>query len=142
METKFKLKEEEFQKVRLSYGRCAMSPLFFEDFYDNFFASSPDIAPLFEKTDMEKQKKLLQQGITYMIMYAGGSGSAEVRVNELGESHSRKYMNIKPEMYKLWISAVLKTVKTHDEYADEKLLFLWREVLSVGVERMKNMYYS
>ena len=47
--------------VRESYGRCAMQATFFEDFYETFMRSSPEIMPFFDKTNMAKQRQLLRE---------------------------------------------------------------------------------
>ena len=42
--------------VMQSYGRCCASASFFDDFYRNFLASSPQIREKFTDTDMPAQK--------------------------------------------------------------------------------------
>lgn len=43
-------------RVMQSYGRCCASPTFFDDFYQQFLASSPKIREKFTGTDMPAQK--------------------------------------------------------------------------------------
>jgi hypothetical protein len=75
--------------VQRSYGACCLSPQFFNDFYDAFLASSGVIAGKFANTDMAKQKRLLRDGISFMIMYNNGSAVGKMKVNQLGESHAQ-----------------------------------------------------
>ena len=49
--------------VMQSYGRCCASASFFDDFYQQFLQSSPEVRAKFTNTDMPAQKLLLRQGI-------------------------------------------------------------------------------
>lgn len=82
--------------VQRSYGACCLSPMFFDDFYDAFLASSSEIAGKFVNTDMTKQKQLLRDDISFMILFYSGAVSGRMKVKRLGESHAQDRMDIKP----------------------------------------------
>ena len=130
------------QLVTRSYGTCCIAPEFFNDFYDNFASASPKIGEKFKQTDMARQKKLLREGITYMVMFADGSSIAERKVRGLGESHSQSRLDIEPGLYELWVNALLKTIAKHDKAFNPELDKAWRRVLGKGIELMKSMYKS
>ena len=127
-------------QLKLSYGRCASSPGFFDDFYQNFFNSSPLIRVRFDKTDMKAQKELLRHGLSHLIMFAGGSRAAEIKVDRLAESHSKKNLDIQPWMYKNWMKALMVTVKKHDLKYDENVQNLWESAIEKGVQKMTSGY--
>ena len=125
-------------RVMQSYGRCCASTSFFDSFYQNFLGTSPVIASKFEKTDMKAQKQLLRAGILNLVLYARGMSDAKLRA--LGESHSRTGFDIRPEMYDLWIDALMLTIRQHDLEATSEDLTAWREVLTKGVNVIKSFY--
>jgi hypothetical protein len=123
--------------VQRSYGTCCLKREFFDDFYRSFVASSPAVAAKFVNTDMQKQKALLRSSISLLIMYAGGNALGKAKIQELGKSHSRRELDIGPQMYGYWLASFLDTVKKHDPQADQGA---WRQVLNLGIEAMKARY--
>ena len=124
--------------VMQSYGRCCASPDFFDSFYRHFLASSPLIREKFVDTDMSAQKLLLRQGILNLVMHARGMPDTKLRA--LGESHSRGRLDIRPELYDLWLDALLLTVSGHDKQFNESIRSAWREVLNKGISVIKAGY--
>jgi|SRR5690554_647148 hemoglobin-like flavoprotein len=121
-----------------SYGRCCRKDDFFVDFYDFFMASSEAIRARFANTDMPAQRHLLRNGVMQIILVARGMSDRKLR--DLGESHSRKRMDIKPEWYALWEEALLKTVRAHDPEWTPELQQAWREVLKPGIDLIRGAY--
>jgi len=125
-------------RVMQSYGRCCASPAFFDNFYRHFLASSPAVREKFVNTDMAAQKLLLRQGILNLVMHARGMPDTKLRA--LGCTHARTAMDIRPELYDLWLEALLKTIVEHDRQADAATLQGWREVLIKGISVIKAGY--
>lgn len=121
-----------------SYGRCCNSPVFFEDFYSAFMGKSADIRAMFVNTDMSAQRGLLRGGIMWLIMHARGMSDSKIRA--LGESHSRKQMNINPMYYGFWLDALMETVEKHDPEFSAELEKIWRNTLRPGIEIIQSMY--
>jgi len=121
-----------------SYGRCCASSSFFDAFYENFLSSSPAIRERFVSTDMTAQKHLLRAGILNLVLYARGMSDSKLRA--LGQSHSRMALNVKPELYDLWLDSLLRAIKEHDRDATDEDLVAWREVLSKGISLIKSFY--
>ena len=128
--------------VQSSYGACCMSPTFFDDFYTAFLASSSVIAGKFVNTDMAKQKRLLRDGISFMIMYYNGTVVGRTKIEKLGESHSQGRMDIKPQWYDLWVNALVKTIAKHDAKFSPATERAWRTVLAKGIDAMRSQYYA
>ena len=124
--------------VMQSYGRCCVSPAFFDDFYRHFLASSPQVRDKFASTDMTAQKTLLRQGILNLVMYARGMPDTKLRA--LGESHARGRLDIRPELYDLWQEALLRTIAEHDGEYGEEIRAAWRDVLQKGINVIKSYY--
>jgi len=132
--------KEKVENVQISFGRCATSPDFMKDFYDDFLASSPLVQETFKNTDMQVQRDLLKNGLTYLIMYANGSVMAKNKMEKLGKSHDKNHMNINPQLYKYWVNSLLRTIKIHDYKMTRELFDEWKEVILIGVEKMKSMH--
>lgn len=124
--------------VMQSYGRCCRSTGFFDTFYRIFLASSPDVRAKFANTNMQAQQLLLRQGIMNVVLYARGMPDTKLRA--LGCSHSRKAMDIRPELYTLWTDSLLKTIREHDAEADTDTLNAWLTVINQGISVILEEY--
>ncbi|MCC6076050.1 globin [Pseudomonas sp. GCM10022188] len=129
---------EPVSRVMQSYGRCCSSLKFFDDFYEHFLASSPAVREYFVNADFAAQKHLLRAGVLNLVLYARGMPDTKLRA--LGQSHSRVALDIKPELYDLWIEAFLRAVKEHDIQATDTDILAWREVLNKGISLIKSFY--
>ncbi|CAM5346733.1 Globin OS=Stutzerimonas stutzeri OX=316 GN=CXK95_05235 PE=3 SV=1 [Stutzerimonas stutzeri] len=67
-------------------------------------------------------------------------GMPDTKLKALGQSHSRSGFDIRPELYDLWLAALLRTVGEHDEAAGKEDLQAWREVLGKGIDVIKSYY--
>lgn len=123
-----------------SYGRCVLNPKFLDRFYERFTAKSPVIRQMFAKTEMAKQKQLLRSGISFLLQFANGSVYASGKVQELGLSHSREHLDIKPLMYPIWLDALMETVEEFDSEFTPETRKEWLVALNRGVEKMKSLH--
>ena len=125
--------------VQASYTRCCR-PAFFEEFYSTLMNSSPAVKAMFVKTDMEKQKKLLRDGLSFLLMFSRGSSVGRNKVEALAKTHTRTALNVKPEYYGLWVDSLLKTVAKFDPEFTPALNSQWRAALEAGIAVMKAAY--
>lgn len=124
--------------VMQSYGRCCASPGFFDDFYQQFLASSDEVASKFSNTDLPAQKLLLRQGILNLVLYARGLPSTKLQA--LAVTHAKGKLDIAPHLYDHWLSALLLTIRRHDPDADDTTLRAWSDVLSPGIALIRAGY--
>lgn len=129
-------------EVNQSLGRCFLRSGFMDKFYTNFKASHPSIPSFFVKTDMSKQHKLLKEGITFLLMSAGGSGFAQNEMKKLGVRHDTAHLNVKPELYRFWIDALMKTVREFDQNFTPELDKKWRTILEIGIQQFIDKYQA
>ena len=125
-------------RVMQSYGRCCASASFFDDFYASFLASSPAVREKFVRTDMAAQQQLLRAGILNLVLFARGMPDSKLQA--LGKSHSRSHLDIRPELYDLWVAALLKTIGQHDPQLEKQDVQAWRAVLNKGIDVIKSHY--
>lgn len=126
--------------VKESFSRCCVNPKFLDRFYEIFLASHPAIAPLFQRTDFAKQKMALRSGLAMMVMHTEGNKIGTQGLDRIGQSHSRKHMNIDPALYQYWIESLIKTVKECDPQCDAKLEGEWRQALKAGASYISSQY--
>lgn len=125
-------------RVFQSYGRCCNSEQFFIDFYDRFMNSSPAIRDRFKNTDMPAQRHLLRNGIMQLVLFARGLPPTKLRA--LGESHSRRHLNIDPQWYGNWIDALMATLGQYDPHFDADMELAWRRTIQQGVDIILDAY--
>jgi hemoglobin-like flavoprotein len=126
--------------VRQSFGRCTLTDDFLVTFYDILTRSSDEIRILFAHTDMPRQRSLLKEGLIYLISYPTGNEFARNRVIELGNSHGRTNLNVRPEFYQIWVDSLIQAIHRHDANYGPDLDAAWRRVLAPGIAAMISLY--
>ncbi|MFI5184127.1 MAG: globin domain-containing protein [Vicinamibacteria bacterium] len=125
-----------------SLKRCLATPGFLDDFYIRFVGSSEEIAEKFRGVDMKRQARMLEDSL-YVVAVAvqGGEGSpARNALPGLAERHSRRDLDIRPELYDLWIGCLVETARAHDPQFSPEAESAWRETLTVGADYMRQRY--
>src|SRR5262245_29427908 len=97
---------EAFQAVHESFDRCGESEAFYDTFYKVFLGKSPEIPPLFAHTDFKKQKLLLKATVGIMVRNRIDDERARLSLERVAETHSRKGLNIRPNLYELWLDSL------------------------------------
>ena len=134
------LPEGQSVQLRQSFGRCCLSTGFFDEFYDLFIASSPEVAKRFANTDLNKQKEMLKESLAWMVMSALGNDHANGVVGTLAERHSRRSLDIQPHLYDFWLESLMTAIESHDRRNFKDLEKIWRTLLSKAIEFMKSQY--
>jgi len=123
-----------------SLDRCLSQPEFLHRFYETLLASSAEIAEKFKHTDFERQRAALKTAL-YVLLFAhewGLEGDAYLR--GLALRHSRQDLDVRPELYDLWLESLLKTASEFDQFFDDATADSWRTVLVPGIQFMKSAY--
>jgi hemoglobin-like flavoprotein len=125
-----------------SLKRCLGHPGFLSAFYDRFLASSPEVREKFRGVDMKRQTRVLADSL-YVVAVAvqGDEGSiARGDLPRLAERHSRRDLDIRPELYDLWTRCLLDTAREHDSQWSEEVAAAWDETLAFGVQCLRGRY--
>jgi hemoglobin-like flavoprotein len=125
--------ESPFDQVIASYHRARRSGELFDTFYRLFLAKSPDIPPMFARTDFPHQKLMLRESILEMLVFAQ-TGSSQDEIRSLAERH--RQLNVKPAHYDIWLDALCESLAKHDEQFTLALEKMWREAMQKGIELM------
>jgi truncated hemoglobin YjbI len=122
-----------FEQVFASYHRARETGQLFDTFYDLLLRKSPEIPPMFARTDFPHQKLMLRESIIEMLSFAQ-TGSGREEIERLGERH--RQLQIKPRLYDLWLDALCEALAKHDPKFDPALESLWRTAMRKGIEVM------
>ena len=131
---------ESHDVVQTSFDRCLATGDFFQTFYDIFLATSPEIASKFAQTDFNKQKNLIKASVAMMIRLGTGNANARRILEKVGNTHSRQALDIRPELYDLWLDSLCKAIQRHDPDYSAELEALWRENMQEGIKLVTDRY--
>jgi hemoglobin-like flavoprotein len=123
-----------------SFLRCQNKHGFIDRFYELFLASSEDIKAKFKNTDFNKQKMALRSSFYMMLLTVQGNAPAQRYLEEIANLHSRNRLNIKPEMYDLWLECLIKTVEEFDPRFDDQIERVWRYLMNQGIRFMQSKH--
>lgn len=133
--------QDQYDDLQQSYGRCLIRKGFIERFYEIFMDSHPEVAPMFERTDFQKQRLALRRGISVAIFYAAGSAVVKRTSEQMADVHARAGRTpVRPELYPYWIDSLLRAVREFDDQADEALLARWRQAMQAVVAMFSARY--
>jgi hemoglobin-like flavoprotein len=130
-----------FDDLQQSYGRCLREKNFIERFYEIFLASHPDIAPMFEKTDFQKQRMALRRGISAAISHASGSSLSQRTTEQMADAHSRTgHAPVPPELYRYWVDSLAQAVSETDPEVTPQLIARWRQGMGIVTDTFIKHY--
>lgn len=125
-----------------SLKRCLGAPGFLVEFYERFLGSSDEVREKFRGVDMKRQARVLEDSL-YVVAVAvqGEEGSlARGDLPRLAERHSRRDLDIRPELYDLWAQCLVETARAHDPEWTVDVAAAWRDTLAFGIESMRRRY--
>jgi hemoglobin-like flavoprotein len=120
----------ELELAEASYARCVQSPGFFRSFYDRFLASDPAIPPYFAATRFDRQDKLLQHGVSLLLIYAKRPNPS--LLDRIAERHGPKGLSIPPALFPPFIESFIDTVREFDPEFNAGIEAAWRAAIAPG----------
>lgn len=112
---------------------------FFQVFYRQFLNSSEEIAERFRNTDMDRQRTMLKKSF-YSLLTFYASSNADHYLEQIARSHDRSHLAIRPELYDLWLEALIDTARKFDQEFDSSTELAWRLIMAPGIVYMKFHY--
>jgi len=123
-----------------SLARCSLDEGFVPAFYKRFMASSPEVSKRFRYTEFEKQNRMLLNSLELAAHAIDGEPEALSELKKRSQTHDRDHMNIKPELYDLWLDSLVLTAGEFDDDWNEGVEEGWRTVLGFVIHRMVSSY--
>jgi hemoglobin-like flavoprotein len=118
--------------TRASYTRCLAAPDFLEAFYRNFFKACPGAEPMFAKTDVSRQAKLLQHAIGLLLIFPSQPKEEPTVLSRLAAKHGPGELNIDPTWFSLFLESLIETARQYDPQFSPAIAEAWREALTPG----------
>ncbi len=123
-----------------SLERCQRRGGLIRHFYEIFLMSSDEVAEKFRNTDMESQERILMTSFYLMMLGDAERAEGKAHYERLATLHDRNHLDIRPELYDLWLDCLLQAVQEFDpEYCDE-VKNAWCEMMGPGLRFMKAHY--
>jgi hemoglobin-like flavoprotein len=125
-----------------SFGRCRATAGFLDAFYQRFVASSDEVRAKFAKTDMMRQVQMLEDSLFVVANAVQGEEGSPARSDlpRIAERHSRNDLDIRPELYDLFLECLIVTVRTHDPKFTPEVEAAWRETMGFGIDYMRKRH--
>ncbi len=118
-------------------GETKQGFLFFERFYEIFTSKSPAVNIMFAGTDMHRQIRMLQRSVYQMTsMYV--TRVPNHHINKVAQSQGHTGHKIAPELYELWLDALIETVRELDPEFTHEIELAWRMAMTPGILLMKH----
>lgn len=112
---------------------------FFEDFYQRFIASSPEVATAFANSDMEKQRSMLKKSLIFLASSSAGHENNPY-LAQVARRHGASEANIPSRLYDVWLECLVDSVRRFDPKFDDNVELAWRLVLGHGITYMRFMH--
>jgi hemoglobin-like flavoprotein len=129
--------EESYERlVGHGIGITDRGQLFFRRFYEIFSASSDEIALKFANTDIDQQIRMLQKGMFHLISFYLVKNDNDY-LKEIARKHDHHHLDIRPELYDLWLDALLQTVAEMDSLFRPETALAWKIVMMPGLLYLK-----
>jgi hemoglobin-like flavoprotein len=125
-----------------SLKRCLAAPGFLDAFYERFVGSSAEVREKFRNTDMKRQARVLEDSLYVVANAVLGEENSLARgaLPALAARHSRQGLDIRPELYDLWIECIVETARAYDPQFDATVESAWRETLAFGADYLRQRY--
>ena len=134
------LAEEAFHK---SFNDIFFDPkkvdVFFKKFYQNFLACDSRISEKFTNSDLELLPSMLKHSFMHLVEMAT-TNKVSPRLHEIANMHSQGQLNVTPELYDIWLEALLNTVEEMSGQKDPLVREGWRQTLLPGITYMKSRF--
>ena len=126
--------------VNQSLDRCVSQPEFLGRFYEMLLGSSDEIAEKFRHTEFTRQTAALKTALYVLLFAREWNLKGDAYLQGLARLHSREDLDVRPELYDLWLDCLVKTASEFDPLFDETIADSWRDVFAPGIEFMKSAY--
>lgn len=130
------------ETFRASLKRCLTDGEFLREFYELFMASSPEVREKFKDTEFPRQARILADSLYIMAVASESRENAIAwkELDRLAERHSRRGLDIRPELYDSWLECLVKAARKYDADFSSEIEAAWRGALGPGIEHLRAGY--
>lgn len=125
---------------RESLARCRRWRGFVPTFYDRFTGSSEEVARKFRSTDFDAQNDMLIRSLELVADATDGLPEGLHELAERARTHDRRHLDIRSELYDLWLESILSTAADFDTEWNDEVAESWRAILDHAIHFMIRRY--
>jgi hemoglobin-like flavoprotein len=134
------LDEDQLAAFHDSLERCRAGGRLLDRFYELLVASSPEVADKFRDTDFRRQKRVVMESLYMLIFVSQGREEGRRHLEQVAVQHDREHLDIRPELYDLWLSCLLTAVRECDPRWSPSVELAWIAMLAPGIAMLKQMH--
>jgi hemoglobin-like flavoprotein len=123
-----------------SLDRCLADEAFLDRFYHRLTSSSEEIAEKFRQTDLDRQKAALKTDLFVLLFAHEWNLAGDAYLQGVARRHSSKDLDVRPELYDVWIDCLLQTAADFDPSFGPQVGDAWRQVVGPGIAFLKTAY--
>ncbi|HEX2731203.1 MAG TPA: CBS domain-containing protein [Polyangiaceae bacterium] len=126
--------------VQASLARSNANGQLAKKFYELFVDASPMIARHFETTDMATQRRAIGEAFQLAIDVACNTPGALAQLRVQAEHHDRRHLNVLPELYDVWLSSLIHSIRQCDPLFSPFVEQAWRIVMGHVIDYMRRRW--
>ena len=88
---------------------------------------------------MEHQRRMLLLSLRHMSTFHHGEPGGDI-LDQIGAQHSKRVLNIEPQMYDDWLDSLVETVRAFDPKFYDDVELAWRMSMAAGIAFMRFHY--
>ncbi len=135
-----RLSQQHLARLNDSLERCHRDPRFMDRVCASFVDSSEEIATKFAQIDARRLKLIVTAALYTSLSFASRQQRGDPELERLAQAHGHTAYDVRPELYDLWLDAVVGAVRASDPQFTPITESAWRAVLGCGVEFMRARY--
>lgn len=125
-----------YSEFHRSYNDCVAHPDFFQAFYDCLMGTSPEVAGLFDETNMVHQRRALKMSLYLAGTLVSTPSRAESAKYFRGLGHRHAQLSLSSHHYEDWLDCLVATVRAFDVTFSTLTEEAWRHVMGDIISTM------
>ena len=134
------MRERDVELFNDSLERCTRRAGFLDRFYELFLTSSEEVTQKFKHTDFKRQKRALRISLYVMMLVPERKAEADAHLERIAKRHSRRELDIRPELYDLWLDCLIRAAREFDPLFNMETERAWRSIMQAGIDFMRSRY--
>ncbi|UJR81214.1 globin domain-containing protein [Sandaracinus amylolyticus] len=109
---------------------------FAHHFYERLFAADRRVPRLFARTDIARQRDLLEHGVSMLLAHRRGSALGEIAMRRLARLHGPGELDIGHDLFVIWLRVFLEVAGELDPEWTPELAAAWHSELGASISEM------
>ncbi len=83
---------------------------------------------------------MLHASMNLIMLATQQNETASIYLDQIAKRHSKLDLDIPKELYQLWLTTLLETVKETDPDYNEEVKQAWQAIMQFGIDYMQTRY--